>query len=179
MYGGGKRGVPVVERCEAVFNQVLGRAVVEVRVVLVDHALEPAAAQSDAVNSLRVPLFHFSRCSHARNFPRRGTEGEERVRGRRGRGRGRGWQLAGQEEKVRIPDDREQAREQRKEVASSQDGVAEDGLDTPIGFRSPLRMEDEREKGGKPGLGLVKRTWKRGSLGVIFEMVGASGWIVG
>ena len=45
MYGGGKGRVPVIERREAVFNQVLCRAVVKVRVVLVDHALESAAAQ--------------------------------------------------------------------------------------------------------------------------------------
>ena len=67
-------------------------------------------------------------------------------------------QVVGEENDVRIPDDREQAREQRKEVASGQDGVAEGGLDAPVGFRFPLgtkRREKQRETEAETGLAMT------------------------
>ena len=63
--------------------------------------------------------------------------------------------MVGEENDVRIPDDREQAREQRKEVASGQDGVAEGGLDAPVGFRFPLVTKDERSRATEEETGLA------------------------
>lgn len=74
----------------------------------------------------------------------------ERVRKGCREGEGEGRTGGGEEHDVRTPDDREQAREQRKEVASGQDGVAEGGLDAPVGFRFPLRTKRrEKQREGK------------------------------